>query len=151
MNPIAERHVPLPQINMTDVITLVARLAQLLAEEADLLAAMKVSKIEALQQEKLLLVSALETQRKLLDKHPDMLESISAEDRTDLRAVMEVFNAVLEENYRRLLMAKEVNHRIVGAITEVVTESARSGIYNERGEPGDADAKALSLTLNKKI
>lgn len=151
MTPTAQRNAPLPQINMVDVITLVARLAQLLAEEADLLAGMKVAKIEGLQQEKLLLVSALETQRKLLDKHPQMLDSISSQDRADLRSVIEVFNAVLEENYRRLLMAKQVNHRVVEAITEVVTESARSGTYNERGERGEADAKSLSITLNKKI
>jgi predicted nucleotidyltransferase len=42
-----------PELKIQDVITLTARLAQLLAEEVDLLGEMKVQKIEALQKEKL--------------------------------------------------------------------------------------------------
>ena len=43
----------IPEFRIQDVVMLTARLAQLLAEEVDLLGDMKVKKIEALQQEKI--------------------------------------------------------------------------------------------------
>ncbi|NBX03158.1 MAG: hypothetical protein EBR02_03670 [Alphaproteobacteria bacterium] len=138
-------------INVKDVITLTARLAQILAEEVDLLAEMKISKIEALQQEKLFLTSALEAQRKLIDKHPHLSETIPSQDKEDLARVVEVFNGMLEENHHKLLLAKEVNHKIVQAITDVVKQSTQSNVYNGAGTTGFAPFETLSVTLNKRI
>jgi hypothetical protein len=140
-----------PQIQVQDVITLTARLAQLLAEEVDLLTEMKVSKIEALQQEKLFLTSALEAQRKLLEKHPHLTETIPSRDKEDLQRVVEVFNDILEENHHKLLLAREVNHKIVEAITDVVKQSTRSNVYDGRGNSGFSPYESLSVTLNKRI
>ena len=139
------------ELKMQDVITLTARLAQILAEEVDLLAEMKISKIEALQQEKLFLTSALEAQRKLLERQPYLRETIPSHDKEDLKRVMEVFNDILEENHHKLLLAKEVNYKIVQAITDVVKESTRSNVYDGRGAAGYAPYETLSVTLNKRI
>lgn len=140
-----------PNLKIQDVITITARLAQLLAEEVDLLADMKVAKIEALQQEKLFLVSALEAQRKLVDKHPSLLETIPSQDKKDLEEVVDLFKDILSENHRKLLMAKEVNHKIVEAVTAVVKESAQSRTYGANGLTGSAPYETLSVTLNKTI
>lgn len=140
-----------PRLKIQDVITLTARLAQLLAEEVDLLGDMKVSQIEALQQEKLFLVSALEAQRKLVDRHPHLLETIPSQDKKDLEEVVEVFNNILEENHRKLLMAKEVNHKIVEAITAVVKENSQSHVYGMKGTANNVPFETLSVTLNKTI
>lgn len=140
-----------PTLRVQDVITLTARLAQLLAEEVDLLSEMKVSKIEALQQEKLFLINALEAQRKLIDKNPQLIESIPSQDKQDLQEVVNVFNDILEENHRKLLMAKEVNHKIVEAITQVVKESTASRSYDGKGYNGTAPFETLSVTLNKTV
>lgn len=139
------------KIDMQSIITVTARLAQLLAEEVDLLSDMKVSKIEALQQEKLFLVSALEAQRKLVDKHPYVIDTIPSQDKKDLQEVVDIFNTILEENHRKLLLAKEVNHKIVQAITQVVKESTLSKAYDDRGINGAAPFEALSVTLNQTI
>ena len=143
--------IPAPKLNIQDVITLTARLAQLLAEEVDLLGDMKVHQIEALQQEKLFLVSALEAQRKLVDKHPHLVETIPSQDKKDLEEVVEVFNNILEENHRKLLMAKEVNHKIVEAITAVVKENTQSRSYGAKGVTTNIPYETLSVTLNKTI
>jgi len=140
-----------PSIKIQDVITLTARLAQLLAEEVDLLDAMKVSKIEALQQEKLFLVGALDAQRKLVNKHPQLLDTIPSQDKRDLEEVVEVFNNILEENHRKLLLAKEVNHRIVQAITAVVKQKTMRWTYDGKGFTGTAPYETLSVTLNKRV
>lgn len=140
-----------PNINVKDVINLTARLAQLLAEEVDLLGEMKVAKIEALQKEKLFLVNALERQRKLLDKHPHLIETIPSQDTKELEEVVNVFNDILAENHRKLLLAKEVNHKIVQAITDVVKETVASQSYDGRGSHGAAPYQTLSVTLNETI
>jgi flagellar biosynthesis/type III secretory pathway chaperone len=144
------RQGPAPQkINVPDIAMLTARLAQLLAEEADLLAAMKIKKIEALQQEKLFLVNALESHRKIIDKHPHLLESIPSRDRSELEGIAEVFKDILKENHRRLMVAREVNKKVVETITQVVKESAASSVYGENGISGAMGTQTLSVTLNQ--
>lgn len=138
-------------LDVKAIITVTARLAQLLAEEVDLLADMKVSKIEALQNEKLFLTNALEAQRKLIDKHPHIADTIPSQDKYDLEQVVEVFNHILEENHRKLLLAKEVNHKIVQAITSVVKEHNQSKVYNDDGFTGMAPFETLSVTLNQTV
>ena len=136
---------------VNDIIALTARLAQVLAQEADLLQEMKVSKIADLQKEKLVLTAALEMQKKQLDKNPELIQGATEEEREDLRSVIGIFDTILAENHRRLLMAKEVNQRIVEAITDVVTEVSNQGVYNDKGAPDMVGRDALSVTLNKTI
>lgn len=138
-------------IDVKAIITVTARLAQLLAEEVDLLSDMKVSKIESLQQEKLFLVGALDAQRKLIDKHPHLTETIPSQDKKDLQEVVDVFNDILAENHRKLMLAKEINHKIVQAITSVVKESTQSKTYDDQGTTGIAPFETLSVTLNQTI
>lgn len=140
-----------PNFKMQDVITLTARLAQLLAEEVDLLGDMKVKRIEALQQEKIFLTNALDAQRKLIERHPYMMDTIPSRDKKDLEEVAAVFENILEENHRKLLMAKEINHKVVQAITDVVKETTQSRTYNGSGYTGMAAFNTLSVTLNKTI
>jgi hypothetical protein len=145
-----ENKPPVP-LDVRAIITVTARLAQLLAEEVDLLSDMKVSKIEQLQNEKIFLTNALEAQKKLIDRHPQVLETIPSQDRSDLEQVVEVFNGILEENHRKLLLAKEINHKIVQAITSVVKENTQSKVYDDRGMKDAAPYESLSVTLNQTI
>jgi flagellar biosynthesis/type III secretory pathway chaperone len=138
-------------IDVRAVITVTARLAQLLAEEVDLLSDMKVSKIEHLQSEKIFLTNALEAQKKLINKHPHLAETIPSQDREDLAQVVEVFEGILEENHRKLLLAKEINHQVVQAITSVVKDKSRSKVYDDRGHTGVAAYETLSVTLNQTV
>ena len=140
-----------PRLDIKAVITVTARLAQLLAEEVDLLADMKVSKIEALQSEKIFLTNALEAQRRLINKHPNLLETIPSQDKHDLQEMADVFNDILEENHRKLLLARNINHQIVQAITSVVKEHSLSKTYDGQGITGVAPYETLSVTLNQTI
>lgn len=140
-----------PSFKVQDVVMLTARLAQLLAEEVDLLGEMKIKKIETLQQEKIFLTNALEAQRKLIDRHPYIMDTIPSRDKKDLEEVAIVFQGILDENHRKLLLAKEINHKIVQAITEVVKETTQSRTYNGGGYTGMAAFNTMSITLNKMI
>lgn len=145
-----EQQPPPPQaLNIRDVITLTARLAQLLAEEVDLLAAMKIAKIQDLQKEKQFLIGALESHKKLVRKHPHLIDTIPSRDKHDLEAVVHVFEDILQENHSKLVVAREVNQRIVQAIAEVVKETSNSRIYNGQGTAGTFGSESLSITLNQ--
>ena len=144
--PIAPR-----ELKIKDVIALTARLAQLLAEEVDLLTDMKVAKIEALQQEKIFLTNALDAQRKLIDKHPEILNTIPSQDKEDLEEVVTVFKQILAENHRKMLLAKQVNQRIVEAVTAVVKECTESKVYGAQGQRGSSAYETISVTLDKSI
>ena len=138
-------------IKSKDVITLTARLAQILAEEVDLLREMKVNDIEGLQEEKLYLIEALEAHKRVLRSHPELSETIPSRDKKDLQEIVDVFGDVLEENHRRLQMAKEVNQQVVHAIRDVVTEHATSKYYDQGGVKQVAPYETVSVTLNQQI
>lgn len=135
----------------SDLITLTARLAQLLAEEADLLESQKIAKIADLQKEKLALLSALETFKKQVIKYPSLMENITDQEREDMVNVILIFNEILEENYRRLSMARAVNAQVVLAITEAVQEATRSEHYDRKGESGKPGVESISVTVNEKV
>jgi hypothetical protein len=137
-----------PSVN--NIIALTARLAQVLAEEADQLEAMNIKKVGDLQKEKLLLTGALEREKKLLDRYPASLTSMTEEDKQDLRSVMEIFNVILAENYRRLLVAREVNGRVVDAISDAVNEATANSVYDKKAKPDHVARENLSVTLDEK-
>lgn len=139
-----------PLVDVDSVITLTARLAQVLAEEADLLAEMRVREIEGLQKEKLQLLGALEAQKRFIDRNPEVLADISDEEYLELAQIIEIFQSVMKENHRRLLIAREVNRKVVEAITEVVADAAKNGMYDKKGMPERA-AGSLSMSLNQTI
>lgn len=142
---------PPQELRIQDVITLTARLAQLLAEEVDLLGIMKLKEVEKLQHEKIFITNALEAQRRLLDKNPHLIEQIPSRDKQDLQEVVDVFNDILEENHRKLLLAKEVNHKIVSAIKEVVRDHTTSKSYGGNGMTHYAPYETISVTLDSKV
>ena len=148
---LASKPQPVPELKIHDVVMLTARLAQLLAEEVDLLGKMKVKEIEKLQHEKIFITNALEAQRKLLDRHPHLREAIPSQDKEDLRRVVDVFNDILAENHRKLMLAKEVNHKVISAIKEVVRDHTTSKTYGGNGMTHYAPYETLSITLDNRV
>lgn len=150
MSTVESMKVPQPEsINLRDVTNLTARLAQVLAEEVDHLGAMKIKKVQALQQEKLFLTSALEAHRRQITRNPHLLDAVPSQDKRDLEGVVRVFEDILKENHKRLQMARDVNRAVVDTITQVVKESAGSKVYGERGVQGALGNQALSITYNQ--
>ena len=137
-------------VNIPDIISLTAQLAQVLAEEADLLQEMRISEIAPLQQKKTTLTRALEIYKRMIEKDPTAIADADDDEREDLRTVLEVFDAVLHETYRRLLVARDVNQCVVEAIAGAVGEQSKNRVYDEKGST-EQDGRVLSVTLDKKI
>lgn len=140
----------LSRVDVDSVIALTARLAQVLAEEADLLAEMRVREIEGLQKEKLQLLDALEAQKRFIDRNPEVMADVSDEEALELAQIIEIFQTVMKENHRRLLIAREVNKKVVEAIADVMADAAKNGMYDKKGMPERVDG-SLSMNLNQTI
>ncbi len=138
------------EINISNIMALTARLAQILAQEVDSLSAMKIKELEPLQKEKNWLTKALDMQLRRVRKYPNLLDSVAVEEREELSELVAIFEEIREENYRRLLAAKEANQCLVEAITEVVNEQNRKPTYTEEGQT-EPQHDSLSITLNKTI
>ena len=139
------------QVRAEDILTLTARLAQVLAEEADHLEKMQVHKIAPLQKEKILLSNALALIKKQLPKDGSFMDQLEPEEAENLRDVITVFNEVLEENYSKLSMARAVNQRVVEAITEAVQETSSQDAYDDSGSTGGQGGQSMPLSLDKHI
>jgi flagellar biosynthesis/type III secretory pathway chaperone len=138
------------RVDVESVIALTARLAQVLAEEADLLADMRVRDIESLQKEKLQLLDALEAQKRFLDRNPGVLSDLTDEESLELAQIVEIFQTVMRENHRRLLIAREVNRTVLEAISEAVQDAGKSGFYDHKGLP-ERSGSSVSMSVNQTI
>lgn len=138
------------RLDANTVMLLTARLAQVLAAETDLLASMRVGEVEKLQKEKILLVEALERQKRLIERRPELLKTISDDQALELAQIIEIFQAVMKENHRRLLIAKEVNRKVVEAISDAVVEANQHQVYDHKGAP-DTSTGSVSVSLDKRI
>ncbi len=138
------------KLDVESIIALTARLAQLLAQEADLLTGMNIRDIETLQKEKLLLVDALEAQKRHIERNPHLLNTISDSEALEMAQIIEIFHKIMMENHHRLLIAKEVNQKVVEAIADVVNEAAGSGFYDKHGK-SEPSVRPVSVSLNKTI
>ncbi len=139
-----------PNFSAHGLIQVTLRLAQILAQEVDLLDAMQVKEIAALQEEKLQLLGMLEAQKKVLQRKPELLDHLEEDERTELRQVVKLFEDIMQENHRRLRVARDVNEAIVGAIREAITEQHVRGLYSGRGMTQTSNAP-ISVTLNNMV
>ena len=146
-----EEFEPEAALDVDAISHLTLRLAQVLAEEVDMLEHMRVSDLARLQEEKLSLVRSLETQKQLFALNPRMLGDMDDEQRDYLAQVIGIFEQVLKENHRRLRVARDVNRAMVEAIKETMQDHATRGIYSMRGLAEINNSAPLSITLNNVV
>ena len=135
------------RITIDDVLSATISLKEILAKETESLRTMKIKELSHLQQEKERLTKLLESYQAILRKNPKALGEMSEEVREDFEIEMEEFVQVVDDNYRRVAVARAVNQRIVQAILDVVTEQQHAGTYTKRGTSA-APNIALSFNLN---
>lgn len=140
-----------PRLNIPALIQVTLRLAQILAEEVDLLDEMRIEEIAPLQDEKQRLTAMLEAQKKVLTRKPELLEQMSEEEHEEFVQVTEIFNQVLAQNHRKLRVARDVNEAIVGAIREGINEQNLKGVYSGRGVTQSTSSTPMSVSLNNLV
>lgn len=143
------------QVSLAEMVQDVRELKELLARETGLLRAMRMAEVKALHDEKLRLVRRLEIQRQLIESDPSLLVRDAAVSAAEFRAMQTELSALLRENYREVVKAREVNHRVAQVIAGALTQhSVRAVGYDKRGigkAPGEFHGTAAALTFNQMV
>ena len=135
------------KFTMQDVLSATTQLKDIFIRETESLRTMKVKELGLLQQEKERLTKLLESYQAILKKNPNAFGEMDEEAREAFEVEMQEFTEVVDENYRRVAVARAVNQRIVQAILDVVTEQQHAGTYTKQGVAA-APNMALSFNLN---
>lgn len=137
-------------VDVYELITITARLRDLLVRETAHLKAMEIQEIAKLQEEKQKLTKLMDAYQKLIQKRPELVRMLDADSRAELTELAAEFSRALAENMQRTAVARAVNQRVVQAIREVVTESNHAGTYNKYGTTLAPSNMAISFNLNQR-
>ena len=138
------------------LVTLTARLVDLMGREIELLRAMRPREIEGIQAEKAALARTYAETVRQLSADPQRLKALEPVVRDEIKRVTERFEEAVAENARALKAASEANARLVRAIVEAAERQlpraegySRAGTASERtvGPRG----RPVSLALNRQF
>jgi flagellar biosynthesis/type III secretory pathway chaperone len=137
-----------PPFDLRKMTALTGQLGHVLAREVECLRKMKIKDIEPLQREKERLLTSLEEMKQQLEANPYLMDECDEDDTEEFREVAEIFEAILLENHRHLLLAREVNARVVGVVRDTLQEEQGSAYYNQVGDGRGKSRQALTMGLN---
>ena len=140
---------PAVPMDIHDLLGVTIQLKDILAKETEHLKQMKVKELGLLQTEKLRLTKLLQSYQALLAANPGLLGELDEDMREELAIETEEFTRIVDENYRRVAVARAVNQRIVQAILDVISEQQHAGTYTKMGMQS-APNMAMSFNLNQK-
>ncbi len=99
-----------------DLIALTARLVAIIAQENELLHAMRPGLIAPLQEEKARLVQAYNRMTRALAGDPKLLAAIGAALKEELAGITRTFRDAVQANERAIKAARDANERLVQAV-----------------------------------
>ncbi len=154
LNPHHQENLGLPiighDVDVYELITVTARLKELLSRETEHLKRMEVKELAKLSDEKQKLTKIMESYQRLIAQRPELVQALDADSRAELAELTDDFARVVSENMQRTAVARAVNQRVVQAIMEVVTENQHAGTYNRSGYTGVPTNMSVSFNLNQK-
>jgi flagellar biosynthesis/type III secretory pathway chaperone len=141
---------PTGDVDIYELITVTARLKEVLTRETEHLKLMQVKELAKLQEEKQKLTKTLEAYQRLIAARPELVRALDEGTREELAEISEAFGRAVAENMHRVAIARTVNQRVVNAIMEVVSENQHAGTYNRYGSAGMPNNLSVSFNLNQK-
>ncbi|MCG8360932.1 MAG: flagellar protein FlgN [Kiloniellales bacterium] len=132
-----------------ELLKVLSRLIDVLREETRLLREMDPRAMQALQQEKIVLIGAYESMLKRLTENPGELDDPDGSLRRRIMNASTDFQNTLTENARALYAVKEANERLFKAVIQAVEDSREqpSG-YSAAGALTRGGAAALPGSLS---
>lgn len=137
-------------VDIYELITVTARLKELLSRETEHLKRMEVKEMAKLADEKQKLTKIMENYQRLIHQRPELVLALDADSREELGQLTQEFTRVVSENLQRTAVARAVNMRVAQAIMEVVTENQHAGTYNRNGSAALPSNLSVSFNLNQK-
>lgn len=109
------------------------QLMALMRQETDLVRNKKYDQVEKIQRHKVKLSQAFETHQNAIQKNLSAVETLSSEERSELRSLYQMFRETLSENMLALKAAQDATDKMVNLII--------SGVRKARGLPDAAPAQ----------
>jgi hypothetical protein len=133
------------KIEFSDIVSVVKRLTDILAEEVSLIKKMQLSKLHLLQDEKLKLLSVVENFKDTIQENPEILNSMNESTKDELKKTNLEFEQLIEEDGKQLVKARKVHGIVMEAIRKVLDEQRKNSMgYNQDGTVTDNNKKKNS-------
>ena len=144
------------QTQVNDLIQVSSRLIAVLEREVKLLRAVPSTALAEVQEEKLVLTAAYESQARSLAGHPDLLEALQPVLRAELQRVTKHFQSAVSDNEVALRAARETTQRVLQAIADEIDKNRHETAgYSAQGYAGSSSRKTstqpLSIALDERL
>lgn len=127
--------------DIADLIHSADLLRKLLIKETALFRDMEIKEANKLFKEKTDLIDMLETQKGIIASNPDIVELLTKEEITALKKTDKELDKVMKENFHEILKAKEINQRVVEAVSRALSKhERRASWYDKNGVSDDSIA-----------
>jgi hypothetical protein len=142
---------PLEQV--TILMTLMKRLAQIMDHERALLRGMRLEALPELQDEKEALAEAYEIELSRLRCSPEVLASLEPGVRRQLHDSMRAFQETVTANLTALLAAQAVVEKVLRNIGDSLARSAAGITYDARGQgaPAEPRGRVIAVAFDRKL
>lgn len=136
-------------VNLAALIDMSEHLATILTAESEMLRDMRLNDIAPLQAEKINLSHQIGMNQQLLQGNPALLDEADPETLAQLMEVTEALQDIIAENMRLNDIARNVNQRVVKAISDALRDQQRPVTYNRYGATPNTKNLTVSLNLNQ--
>lgn len=142
---------PLEQV--TVLMTLMKRLAQVMDHERAILRSMRLDALPDVQDEKLALAEAYEIELGRLRTRPETLASLEPSIREQLYEAMRQFQDHVSTNLNALMAAQAVVERVLHNIADSLSRQAASPVYGAHGGSADVEPRGqvISVAFDRKL
>lgn len=147
-------------LSFAEIISDIKRLKKILREESINMQKMNIEAVREGHDEKMKLIRKLELQKELVKKQPDILGKSSNQDVIDFAEASNGMEEALKENYNEALKAKEVNQRVIEAVSVAVADRKKKSFgYSKQGYSANSvvnkdeslSKHAQSIAINQMI
>lgn len=140
----------LKNMSIRELMDATLRLSDLLAEESEIMTSLRFKELPKLHEEKVKLTQLLESYQQVMATNPEFLRQADAKTREELLLLTDDLAVSVEENFRKVSVARAVNSRVMQAINDVMREDHGPSTYGRTGHSYAGDAPALSFNFNQK-
>jgi flagellar biosynthesis/type III secretory pathway chaperone len=140
----------LQSMSVDELMDTTLRLSDILAKESEMISNMQFKELPRLNDEKLKLTAVLEIYQQVIANDPSFVKKADDKKREQLVLLTDDLAVNVEENFRKVSVARAVNSRVMQAIMDVMSEQHRPGTYGRKGQATQNQDFTLSMNLNQK-
>jgi len=140
----------LQSMSVDELMDTTLRLSDILAQESVMMDTMQLKDLPRLNEEKMKLTAVLEVYQQVMASDPSFVKKADEKTREQLVLLTDDLAFNVEENFRKVSVARAVNSRVMQAIMDVMSEQHRPGTYGRKGQASQNHDFTLSMNLNER-